>query len=42
MHAALICLDDAVKQGHTKISICTVDTNVVILATVVAQQLGCM
>ena len=38
----LLCLEDAVKQGHTKISIRTMDTDVVILATAVAQRLGCM
>jgi len=40
-HQAYICmllrLEDAVKQGHRKISICTVETDVVILAPAVAQ-----
>ena len=36
----LLHLEDAVRQGHTKISIRTVDTDVVVLAISAAQRLG--
>ena len=36
----LLHLEDAVNQGYTKISIRTVDTDVVVLAIAAAQRLG--
>ena len=36
----LLHLEDAVKQGHRKVFIRTVDTDVVVLAIAAAQRLG--
>ncbi len=35
----LLNLGDAVKEGYTKVSICTVDTDVLVLAVTAAQRL---
>ena len=36
----LLHVDNAVKQGHTKVSIRTVDTDVVVLAVAAAKRLS--
>ena len=36
----LIHVEDAVKQGYTKVSICTVDTDVVVLAVAATERLN--
>ena len=36
----ILHLDDAVKEGNTKVSICTVDTDLVVLPVTSAQRLN--